>query len=120
MKNHKTFRLNYLSSSLLKKLGNTKPTSKQINLLASVLTKIFVSQEIQFSQALTEREISCLFWAAMGKTSKETACVLGIHHYTVQTHRREAKKKLGCKSTAEAIFKGMQFGYVRFPADGSP
>jgi DNA-binding CsgD family transcriptional regulator len=105
--------LNYLSIDLLDKLGNHTPQQKQIDLMHSILTKISITQHLSFDHQLTERETSCLYWAAMGKTSKETAELLQIQPNTVEQYRKAIKRKLYCKSMAEAVFKGIRLGYMQ-------
>ncbi len=100
------------SRDLLKNLGNDAPDIKQIELMVLILSKVAVLQDLSFNHALTDREIYCLYWAAMGKTSTQTAELLNVQRYTVEQHRKEIKRKLDCQSMAQAVFKGMQFGYV--------
>ncbi|HEX4046011.1 MAG TPA: helix-turn-helix transcriptional regulator [Gammaproteobacteria bacterium] len=104
--------LNYLSIDLLEKLGNHKPVQKQIDLMESILSNVVVIKRLRFTRKLTEREVSCLYWAALGRTSKTTAALLNIQTNTVEQYRKAIKRKLFCKSMAEAVFKGIQFGYV--------
>ncbi|HEX4044231.1 MAG TPA: helix-turn-helix transcriptional regulator [Gammaproteobacteria bacterium] len=104
---------NYLAIELLEKCGRKNPTQKQIDLMSAVLSRITFIHKLNFNPKLTEREISCLFWAALGKTSKETAKLLALQPYTIEEYRKEIKQKLECKSMAEAVFKGMRFGYLQ-------
>lgn len=53
--------------------------------------------------ALTSRERDCLSWAAEGKTAWETSVILGIAEATVIFHIENAKKKLGAKTTTQAV-----------------
>lgn len=66
--------------------------------------------EVVFSKAysplredriLTERELEILRHVAIGKTSKEIAEQLFISPHTVDTHRRNLLKKLGCRSVVD-------------------
>ena len=43
---------------------------------------------------LTEREIECLYWAANGKSSEETAVILKIKPSTVEEYRKKNKEKI--------------------------
>ncbi|MEJ6115619.1 LuxR family transcriptional regulator [Aeromonas salmonicida] len=52
---------------------------------------------------LTEREIACLFWCGEGKTSADTAIILGIAEPTVNFHLKNAVKKLGATNRSNAI-----------------
>lgn len=62
---------------------------------------------------LTERERSCLLLAASGKTSNETANLLGIKASTVETYRKNIKEKLACNTIAQAVFEGLRCGYFK-------
>ncbi len=44
---------------------------------------------------LTERERTCLLWAARGKTGREMAVILKITERTVKKHLGTAMRKLG-------------------------
>jgi len=62
--------------------------------------------------SLSPRERICLYWAAMGKTAEETACILQLKPLTVVAYRRSIRDKLNCVSLPQAIYKGMQLGYL--------
>jgi DNA-binding CsgD family transcriptional regulator len=72
--------------------------------------------ELQFKhlkrKKLTAREKDCLYLASLGKTSKETAITLNIAPSTVEHYRKKIKEKLNCKTIAEAIYKGINHGYL--------
>src|SRR5262245_53521060 len=104
-------KLNQLTMELLRKLGNSEPTRPQIELMEALLTKITIEQKLLFAHQLTTSEIKCLLLAARGKTSSETAKLLGIQTSTVQSYRKEIKRKLACTSMAQAVFEGMRYGY---------
>jgi DNA-binding CsgD family transcriptional regulator len=104
--------VSYLSIDLLEKLGNLEPTQKQIDIIECLLTKVLVVKKLSFNQQLTKQEASCLYWAALGKTAAETAELMNIQPYTVQEYRKEIKKKLSCKTMAEAVFRGIQLGHI--------
>src|SRR5690348_9217898 len=70
--------VNYLSRDLLTKLGNLNPTLKQLQLMSHTLSTVAVTQNLSFDKRLTDREICCLYWAAMGKTSRQTAELLNV------------------------------------------
>ncbi|KOF52644.1 MULTISPECIES: helix-turn-helix domain-containing protein [unclassified Achromobacter] len=63
---------------------------------------------------LTERQTACLHWAAAGKTSWETARILGISESTVNFHLRNACDRLSVRgrraAVAEAIRRGLLDG----------
>lgn len=61
---------------------------------------------------LSSREIECLSWAAMGKTTWEISRVLDISEHTVVFHLRNAAGKLGVVSRQHAVAKSIEFGIV--------
>lgn len=60
---------------------------------------------------LSARESECMRWAAMGKTSWETACILGVSERTVNFHLGNAFLKLNVTNkqaaVAQAILQGL-------------
>lgn len=69
----------------------------------------------QYSQSqpsLTGRERACLYWSAVGKTSKETAMILSISHHTVYFHLKNAARKLNVYSTRHAINRATRLGMI--------
>lgn len=52
---------------------------------------------------LTKREIECLFWCGEGKTSSETAIILGLTEATINYHLGKAVEKLGASNRSNAI-----------------
>ncbi len=62
---------------------------------------------------LSDRELDCLRWAAMGKTAWETAELLNISDRTVVFHLRNAKSKLGVFNKHHAVAKALQMGILR-------
>jgi DNA-binding NarL/FixJ family response regulator len=97
---------------LLEKLGNKKPTDIQIELLTSLLLRTSIEQQIFFNQKLSPRETSCLLLAAKGKTVEESAKLMNVKTSTVRTWRNNILGKLSCRSMAQAIFKGIHYGYL--------
>lgn len=61
---------------------------------------------------LTEREIECLYWAANGKSSEETAVILQIKSSTVDDYRMQIKKKLNCNNLVQAVYEAVKQGYI--------
>lgn len=52
---------------------------------------------------LSERERECLFWAAEGKTTDETALILDVSNNTVNGYMQQAIRKLGAPNRAKAV-----------------
>ncbi len=61
---------------------------------------------------LTEREKQCLLWCAEGKTSWETARILGISERTVLYHIQNVTEKLNVSSRAQAVARAVSLGLI--------
>lgn len=61
---------------------------------------------------LSNRERSCLHWAAVGKTSWETALILGVSEHTVNFHLKNACRKLGVRTRRAAVVAALQGGLL--------
>jgi len=61
---------------------------------------------------LSEPEIKCLNWAAIGKTAWESAQIQNITERAVIHRLKRAREKLGVTSTAHAIAAATQLGLV--------
>jgi DNA-binding NarL/FixJ family response regulator len=64
-------------------------------------------------EALTSREQTILLELAVGKSNKEVACALDISVRTVETHRKNIKRKLGIASTAGLTRYAMEHGVLQ-------
>lgn len=62
--------------------------------------------------ALTPREQECLLWAAEGKTSWETAQILGISERTIVFHLQNASRKLNVTSRQQAVARAVSQGLI--------
>ncbi len=56
---------------------------------------------------LLRRHREVLLWAARGKTSADTAAILGISPRTVEVHRIEACRALGAANIPNAVALAM-------------
>lgn len=63
-------------------------------------------------EELTDRERECLLWAAEGKTSWETAHILGISERTVNFHLQNVAAKLNVTSRQQAIARAVAQGLI--------
>lgn len=63
---------------------------------------------------LTERELTCLQWVALGKTSWETGRIIGVAERTVNFHIQNACRKLGVHGRQAAITHAMRTGLLTF------
>ncbi|WP_027061082.1 helix-turn-helix transcriptional regulator [Mesorhizobium loti] len=62
---------------------------------------------------LTQRELQCLYWAARGKKTPETAIILGITARTVVFHIENARSKLSASTVAQAVAEATRRGLIR-------
>ncbi|PLC50479.1 helix-turn-helix transcriptional regulator [Pollutimonas subterranea] len=61
---------------------------------------------------LTDRELTCLRWAAVGKTSWEVGVILGLTERTINFHVHNACQKLGVHGRQAAITAAFQSGLM--------
>ena len=66
-------------------------------------------------ESLTAREQTILLQLAQGKSNKEVAVDLDISVHTVETHRKNIKRKLGINSTAGLTRYAMEHGVLQGP-----
>ncbi len=104
----------HIATQCLHHLGNPNPTPKQIRLLESLIEQVPISHRLSFDKRLNHQETACLYWAAQGKTQKETADILAIKPTMVKTYRRTICEKLACSSITHAVYKGLLLGYLHF------
>ena len=64
-------------------------------------------------ETLTNREQTILLQLAQGKSNKEVAIALDISVRTVETHRKNIKRKLGISSTAGLTRYAMEHGVLQ-------
>lgn len=64
-------------------------------------------------EALTEREQTILLQLASGKSNKDVAGLLDISVRTVETHRKNIKRKLGISSTAGLTRYALEHGVLQ-------
>jgi len=62
---------------------------------------------------LTARERECLLWAAEGKTTADTAQILGISERTVVFHLQNAAQKLDVVNRSQAVARAVSQGYIK-------
>ena len=61
---------------------------------------------------LSPRESASLHWSAIGKTSWETARILGISESTVNFHLSNACAKLGVRGRRAAVVMALRLGLI--------
>jgi len=64
------------------------------------------------SVSLTDRERDMLAWAARGKTVADTGDILKISEETVETHIRNAMRKLDATNKTHAVAKAIYLGLI--------
>ncbi len=69
-------------------------------------------------EALTGREQTILLELAQGKSNKEVAMALDISVRTVETHRKNIKRKLGISSTAGLTRYALEHGVLQGTSPG--
>ena len=61
---------------------------------------------------LSGRELQCLEWVSLGKTSWETASILGLSERTVNFHLRNACRKLNVYGRQAGVVKAVRLGLL--------
>lgn len=61
---------------------------------------------------LTPRELTVMRWMAAGKRHAETAAIMGLSERTIENHLRRIRRRLGAKTTAEALRMAIGSGEI--------
>ena len=61
---------------------------------------------------LTARELECLRWVALGKSTGEIAAILKISPHTTRGYLKSVHYKLDCVTSAQAVTKAVQLGLL--------
>lgn len=61
---------------------------------------------------LTSREIECLSWTSLGKTSGEIAVILAVSEHAVVRHLTSAARKLSALNRGNAVAKAIRLGLM--------
>jgi len=62
--------------------------------------------------SLTSRELECMHWAALGKTSWEIGVIIGLTERTINFHIARACEKLGVHRRQAAVTIALQRGLL--------
>jgi diguanylate cyclase (GGDEF)-like protein len=62
---------------------------------------------------LTPRELECLQWSAIGKSSWEISGILAISESAVNFHMANIRSKFGVNSRRQAVAQAIQYGLIR-------
>lgn len=92
----------------------TKPIDfdLMVEIVKARLAGIARSQHVA-SPELTDREIECLTWVARGKSSTDSAQIMGISERTVNFHVENASRKLDVAGRLQAALKATRLGLIR-------
>ncbi len=112
-KNYSRKKTDYVIKKLLLKLGNKSPSHKQIKLAETLFLQTNITKELNFNHQLSSREVCCLLLASLGKRVKETATILEVMPSTVETWHKNIKYKLESETMAQAVYKGITYGYLQ-------
>lgn len=77
-------------------------------------TRLGLGQTSLAEVPLSDRERDVLAWAGRGKTASETADILKISEETVNTHLRNAIRKLGASNKTNAVVRSLYLGLIDF------
>lgn len=102
-----------LVTRILIKLGNHKPSSKQRQLINTLLFNLTLRATLIVDSQLSPREQECLSLAALGYTVRKSAELLDIKQNTVEDYHKSIKKKLQCKTIARAVMEGIRYGWIK-------
>lgn len=76
------------------------------------LAKLLAGDAHTARPVLTGRQLACLTWASFGKTTPETAMLLGISPNTARFHLVDAKERLGAVNTPHAVRVAVERGLI--------
>lgn len=94
-------------------LAGSSPMSAQASThLIDMLQQNKALRDARPPSTLTERETEILTLFAKGMSYKETAATLSISNNTVGEHVRSIYGKLGVNSRNEAVFEGLNAGWI--------
>ncbi|MEZ2131885.1 MULTISPECIES: helix-turn-helix transcriptional regulator [unclassified Sinorhizobium] len=70
------------------------------------------NQAIPLECPLTKRQIECVEWASRGKTAFETGIILGITHYCVERHIKDATAAAGVTNKTAVVAAALRNGWI--------
>lgn len=69
--------------------------------------------ELECGPILGQREAEVLQWSAAGKSAEVIAIILNVSRYTVESHLRHIREKLGANNVQRAITKALVLGEIQ-------
>jgi DNA-binding CsgD family transcriptional regulator len=101
-----------LSANVAGKMQTEAVMAAQLN-CCYVLSEMAASSPVpDLPNPLSDRERECLFWAAEGKTTDETALILDVSNNTVNGYIQQAIRKLAAPNRAKAIAIAVRNGLL--------
>jgi DNA-binding CsgD family transcriptional regulator len=87
-------------------------TIGDVSAFSALPVAVRASDILMPEKKLSEREATCLQWAAAGKTSRETAIILGVSERTVNFHVQNACRKLCVRNRRAAVATALTCGLL--------
>jgi len=76
-----------------------------------------IETSVDAAMPLSERELECLTWAALGRTDVEIGAIIHRSPTTARFHIDNAVRKLGARNRTQAVAMAAQRGLIH-PLDG--
>ena len=83
------------------------------DVVAQSASQFIASDPAAEASPLSPRETESLYWAAMGKTSKEIAALLHCAESTINFHLNNVRRKLDVPTRQAAVARAIQLGLIR-------
>ncbi|MCA9749115.1 MAG: response regulator transcription factor [Romboutsia sp.] len=99
-----------LNSIIVLENETTYYCPKITSILNNSRRSIYDLDEPEKALSIREREVLKLMWE--NRSSEEISSLLSISYYTVETHRKSIKKKLGGNSLIETLRIALDKGYI--------
>ncbi len=104
--------VNELALQLLNEFEISNPTLNQIKTAQSFILNVIYEGKFYVNSHLSRKEILCLYWAAMGKSTQEIGEILHLAVGTIETYRKRILKKLKAKNMIQAVFAGVKYAHI--------
>jgi LuxR family transcriptional regulator, quorum-sensing system regulator BjaR1 len=98
--------LHFILTYWLQRVIDVEATNKALP--ADIMTR----RRTALNFKLTDRERDVLSWAARGKTTQDTADIIGISNETVITHMKAAMNKIAAGNKTHAVAKALHLGLI--------
>lgn len=101
-----------LSRMILHYLEISEPTPRQLVKAEQLFLRMRLVYEMNFDPKLSVDEAKCLFLIGHGYTAPEIAKQLKLKLSTVASHQKELRRKLKCRTVAEAVRVGYMLNLI--------